>query len=63
MSEALHCRRCGEVIGVYEPLVRVLDGCAQESSRAVEGFSSDRANEHYHCACYALLSEEAPTDD
>lgn len=56
----LRCDDCGEVIGVYEPLVRVLDGRARETSRAREPASSDRGGEHYHRACYERLSEDQP---
>jgi hypothetical protein len=57
-SQLLRCNQCGEVIGVYEPLVRLLDGRAHASSRALEPASSDRGGEHYHRACYERLGEE-----
>ena len=60
MSEVLRCEHCGDVIGVYEPMVRVLDGRAHESSRAREPASSDRRGKHYHRACYEHLSEDQP---
>lgn len=58
MSQLLRCDHCGEVIGVYEPLVSLLDGCAYESSRALEPASSDQGGEYYHRACYERLSED-----
>jgi len=51
MSEILHCRLCGEVIGVYEPLITLTGGCAVESSRALDPALSDGA-ENYHRACF-----------
>ena len=56
MSEALRCDDCGEVIGVYEPLVRLLDGRAYESSRARRARLLGRGGEHYHRACYERLT-------
>ncbi len=53
----LRCRRCGEVIGVYEPLIRVEEGRALESSRAVQPELSDADAEHYHRACFERSSE------
>ena len=60
MSESLRCEDCGEVIGVYEPLVRVLDGRAYESSRALEPACPDRGGKHYHRACYERLHDDQP---
>jgi hypothetical protein len=58
----LCCDRCGEVIGVYEPLIRVLDGHAHESSRALDPGASERDGEHYHRACYERLDSGQPFD-
>ena len=53
----LRCRHCGEVIGVYEPLVRLAEGRAYESSRAVDPSCSDCDAEHYHRACFERLED------
>lgn len=58
MSELLRCKHCGEVIGVYEPLVRLLDGRVHETSRALG--PSHQAGEHYHRACYERLEGDEP---
>jgi hypothetical protein len=58
MSQLLRCKRCGEVIGVYEPLVKLLDGRAYETSRILEPVSSDRGGDYYHRACYERLDED-----
>lgn len=55
VSEVLRCRRCGDVIGVYEPLIRVTEGRLLESSRAVAPELSDDDAEHYHRACFERL--------
>jgi len=55
MNDVLVCHACEEVIGVYEPLVRVLDGRASESSRALEPGACEHDGEHYHRACYEQL--------
>jgi hypothetical protein len=52
MSGVLRCESCGELIGVYEPLVRVLDGRAHESSRLLEPQLTGRNGECFHRACY-----------
>ena len=46
------CRRCGEPIGVYEPLVVVVDGAARLTSRAAEPAVSTAPGEHYHFECH-----------
>lgn len=54
------CHHCGDVIGVYEPLVMVVDGLAHQSSRAseLERESPGRVGNCYHSACYQRLDEE-----
>ena len=52
---ALLCARCGQVIGVYEPLVHVIDGVAHKTSRAAEPqLAQGRADAFYHLACRDL---------
>jgi hypothetical protein len=58
MSKTLRCHRCGEVIGVYEPLVMLLDGRARETSRALEPATADRDGDCYHRACYQGPGED-----
>jgi hypothetical protein len=63
MSEMLRCAHCGDVIGVYEPLVALVDGQALETSRTVEGFSSATAQTCFHRACfYELHNGEVEVD-
>lgn len=44
--------RCGVVIGVYEPLVRIVHGIAQKTSRAADPDVAESGAECYHLACY-----------
>jgi hypothetical protein len=51
--EFFSCRNCGEVIGVYEPLV-VRDGSGtRTTSRAAEPELRASAAAYYHRDCYA----------
>jgi hypothetical protein len=46
------CARCGDVIGVYEPLVHVVEGVGHHTSRATEPRIVDEAGPLYHGYCY-----------
>jgi hypothetical protein len=48
------CVACRDVIGVYEPLVHLLDGFARTTSRAADPGVSSAAGEHFHLDCYRL---------
>jgi len=49
------CAACGEVIGVYEPLVHVINGVARRTSRAAEPqLARSQADAVYHLACRDL---------
>jgi hypothetical protein len=52
MTEPLRCVRCGDVIGVYEPLVALARGRARETSVVAEAMPADRDADYYHRACY-----------
>lgn len=51
-ARRLACDYCAEVIGVYEPLVVVIDGEARETSRAAEPSVGAEPCELYHRTCY-----------
>jgi hypothetical protein len=56
------CTYCGAVIGVYEPLVRVLDDDVLTTSRAAEpSLSSASPGLVYHAVCYELSRGRADT--
>jgi hypothetical protein len=52
MTEPLRCRACGDVIGVYEPMIVLTDGQARNTSRAAEKSTARPLGECYHHACY-----------
>lgn len=49
----LRCARCGDVIGIYEPLIVVSGDRVRETSLAAEPELPLAGAEHYHRACYA----------
>lgn len=58
MTETLRCRACGDVIGVYEPLVTLIDGQANETSRAAREDVGALGEECYHHACFTPVHGE-----
>jgi hypothetical protein len=63
MSEALRCRHCGEVIGVYEPLVMLVEGRIHETSRARDPGAAEGLGDHYHRGCHERLDDDEPAGD
>jgi hypothetical protein len=62
MNELPCCDRCGELIGVYEPLITLDKGRAHETSRAAEPPPGGRqASACYHRACYGHRHGDDPT--
>lgn len=60
ISEPLYCRRCGEVIGVYEPLVVGESPYARVTSRAAEpALSASGSYSHHSCACAVETADAA----
>jgi hypothetical protein len=51
------CGVCGDVIGVYEPLVCVLEESVRHTSRAAEPLHRRPGERLYHRACYASLDQ------
>jgi hypothetical protein len=51
--ELFRCRGCGEVIGVYEPLVAGDGSGTRATSRAAEPDLRASAAIYYHRECYA----------
>jgi len=56
------CPACQDVIGVYEPLVHVLDRVARRTSRAAEPTVLSQPGRCYHLVCYLRLSDEPPLE-
>jgi len=51
-EEILHCTHCGEVIGVYEPMIACVDGAPVYTSRAAlsrDGSAVEGACVHADC--------------
>jgi hypothetical protein len=53
----VRCRDCGEVIGVYEPLVVVEDGEPRSTSFAAEPSLGQHASRRYHRACFGTSGD------
>jgi hypothetical protein len=49
------CATCGDVIGVYELLVHIVDDQARETSRAAEDAEWYPAGACWHVACYTAV--------
>lgn len=58
MSDRWRCHLCGEVIGVYEPAIRLVEGNAYETSRASEPDIASQAEGIYHRACFERMNDE-----
>jgi hypothetical protein len=54
------CGHCRDVIGVYEPMVVLLDGEALLTSRAVADRELPHDARRYHEACFALAAATDP---
>lgn len=52
MGDRLRCNRCRDVIGIYEPMITVNDGLADETSLAAQPDVGKQGSECYHRACY-----------
>jgi hypothetical protein len=54
---APRCEHCGDVIGVYEPLVHVIGGIATKTSRAAQPtLSHGPSGSCYHALCFERRS-------
>ena len=60
VSKDAHCLHCGQVIGVYEPLIRLVEGRAQETSRVLDPQVAEAEGHCYHRACYERLGVDQP---
>jgi hypothetical protein len=54
MNGAPRCRRCTDVIGVYQPVIWLVDGGGRETSRAAEPDVGTHGDLFHRC-CYAQL--------
>ena len=59
LDELPRCPDCGDVLGVYEPIVHVLGTQARRTSRAAEPSASSSEGQCYHLDCYERLVSES----
>jgi hypothetical protein len=52
------CGACSDVLGVYEPIVCVMEGTARHTSRAAEPLLARSGQRCYHLGCYQSLDAE-----
>jgi len=63
-AKLLHCAGCGQVIGVYEPLVHIIAGVAHKTSRAADPHvGQSGAGACYHLACRGIGGADLTTAD
>jgi hypothetical protein len=58
-AKAPTCAHCGDVIGVYEPLILTRDGQVRETSLAAERDLPLARATHFHRACYTARERDA----
>lgn len=56
----LRCSCCGQVIGVYEPLIAIERGRVRRSSRAAEPELATTPGEYRHLACHERRAQPRP---
>jgi hypothetical protein len=65
--DAIHsevrCAHCRDVIGVYEPMVVLVDGVRVRTSRAAERGAHGPGAKRYHEACFARAAAERQHTD
>jgi hypothetical protein len=52
MFDTFRCAHCGDVIGVYEPLVECQDSHSRTTSRAAEPGLKATDGSYYHRRCF-----------
>jgi hypothetical protein len=63
MDGPLRCTHCGEVIGVYEPLIAISDGRAYETSLAAGAPGAGHKTGCFHRVCYDAHRHTRPFDE
>ena len=58
----MRCGRCGEVIGIYEPLVLAHEGLVRTTSVAGEPQIAAELGERFHRACYVENQARSTAD-
>jgi hypothetical protein len=52
------CGACSDVLGVYEPIVCILEGSVRHTSRAAEPKLARPGERCFHLGCYESLDYE-----
>jgi len=60
MSDPPLCAHCGDVIGVYEPLIMIVEDVPVATSRAAVGVRMPLAESYYHRDCFGIAREDNP---
>jgi hypothetical protein len=61
MSKSVNCQLCGGTIGVYEPLITLIDGSPHETSRAAIHDPGSLSSLCFHRLCFERQqAEESP---
>ncbi len=63
MHTTLRCKRCDDVIGVYEPMIVLDEGHARATARAAELDGTKLDGELYHPACWAQLTASSTAQE
>jgi hypothetical protein len=62
MTDSLNCQLCEETIGVYEPLITLIDGRTHETSRAAGHRPDALWGPCFHRLCFEhQQTEESPS--
>lgn len=61
--DTLRCRHCRDVIGVYEPMVVLLEHQPVRTSRTTVAAEQLAAEPCFHASCYAELHDDATAGD
>jgi hypothetical protein len=59
MRDELRCQHCGDLIGVYEPLIMLSDGRAEETSRLAHPNPIGAGEQCFHRGCFQERGEPA----
>jgi len=56
------CRACRDIIGVYEPMVHLMQGLVRRTSIAAEPGVATAGGELYHADCYMRVGRHGPAE-
>jgi hypothetical protein len=62
-GEPVRCQHCREVIGVYEPMVALVDDVPVHTSRPVAEAEQLTRGRCYHASCFTQQGRPSAPDD